>query len=146
MKVVRLVCPGCRNRFIRPPGTNRKWCETCRPPRFPAPAAPVDQPADDPDPEPEVGPPVERPPGPIEVATLAELVSFGRQTSVKGQIALRLARVLDDPELAEARLSAMASQLEKTIDAATAGATPPADRGDELAAARRLKRESAASA
>ncbi len=88
-------------------------------------------------------PPVERAPGPIEVATQLELESFGRQRSVKGQIALRLARVLDDPELAEARLSAMAGQLEKMMDAATAGATPPADRGDELAAARRAKRESA---
>lgn len=143
MKAVRLICPGCHDPFIRPKATNRKWCETCRPPRFPAPVVRVGAPAADPVAEPEVGPPVERAPGPIEVATLAELESFGRERSVKGQIALRLARVLDDPELAEARLSAMAGQLEKMMDAATAGATPPADRGDELAEARRLKRESA---
>jgi len=134
-----LRCKRCNRVFVRPPGTNRLYCFDCKPSR----AVVVRVEPVEPEPEPVPVPPVERGPGPIEQATRAELESFGRDRSVKGQIALRLARVLDDPELAEARLSAMAGQLEKMMDAATAGALPPADRGDELAEARRLKRAAA---
>lgn len=129
-------CRACRTSFKRPKGTNRLFCFECRPSRVgktPAaalPAAPVVEPV-------ELPPPAPRDPGPLELAAVAELERTGRLATVKGQIAVRLARALDDPELPDARLSTLGAQLERTMDAATAGAPPPPDGLDELSERRR---------
>lgn len=72
--------------------------------------------------------PVEpRPAGEIEAATRRELARCRREHTVHGAIATRLARVMDDPALSEARLSALAAQLERTLERATAGVLPEPD-------------------
>ena len=115
----RIVCKGCGNRFTKPDGSSRLNCTTCRPPRVQVPVdAPVGSPA---------APVVPRAPGEIEVATRVELERCGRLVTVSGAIAVRLAHAMDDPALPEARLSSLASQLERTMERATAGVKAPPD-------------------
>lgn len=116
-------CKTCRASFTPAQGTNRLNCYACRPPRGSAGGGPAT-----------VVPPAQvepRPPGEIESATRAELVRAGRAATVHGAIAVRLARVMDDPDLSEARLTALAAQLERTLDRATAGAPTAADALDD---------------
>jgi hypothetical protein len=135
LKGRRLRCKTCGKQFTRPVGSNRLNCSVCKPPRDRPDAAPAG-----PEPAEAVAP---RAAGPLELAAVAELTRTERLDTVKGQIAVRLARALDDPDLSDARLSALGSQLEKTMDAATAGALPPPDKGDELSARRRMLAEGA---
>lgn len=99
-------------------------CYACRPPRGSAGGGPAAVVAP-------VQPTEPREPGEIEAATRSELARTRRTNTVHGAIACRLARVMDDPALSEARLSALAAQLERTMDRATAGAAPPPDGLDE---------------
>jgi hypothetical protein len=129
-------CRACRTNFKRPKGTNRLFCYECRPSRVGKTV--VVDPAEQRVAEPvELPPPAPREPGPLELAAVGELTRTGRLATVKGQIAVRLARALDDPELPDARLSTLGAQLERTMDAATAGAPPPPDGLDELGERRR---------
>jgi DNA-directed RNA polymerase subunit RPC12/RpoP len=111
----RVRCKTCGKQFTRNTGSNRLNCEVCKPPRVAAPVVSAEV------------PPVPRGPGPIEAATAHELARVKRVTTVSGAIAMRLARVMDDPDLSEARLTALAAQLERTLEKATAGTPPPPD-------------------
>lgn len=134
----RITCKGCKARFLRASGTRRLYCETCRPPRvlatdgIAAPAV-VEQPAP-------------RPPGPIELTTVAELQAAGRLATVSGRIAVRLAHQMDDEQLSGSQVATLGAQLERTMDRATAGAPKPPDVVDEIAARIAAKRAAAGGA
>ena|SRR6187549_115057 len=112
----RVRCKSCGNQFTREQGSNRLNCTTCRPPRVQLTADSQLPAAREP-----------RAPGEIEIATRAELERAGRLVTVSGAIAVRLAHAMDDPALPEARLSSLASQLERTMERATAGVKAPPD-------------------
>ncbi|MBM0275105.1 hypothetical protein [Micromonospora tarensis] len=116
----------CPERFTRPQGSRREYCERCRPPRQ-KPAAVLPLP--------------ERPtePGPIETATRKELEARNRVDTTAGAIALRLARDLDSQLLTASQASSLSSQLLRTMAIATEGAPAAPDEMDELAARRREK-------
>lgn len=123
----RVRCKTCHKQFTRPTGSNRLNCEVCKPPRVlvsPAAAGAAAKPPRD--------------AGEIETATRTELSRCKRSHTVYGAIAVRLARAMDDPALSEARLSALAAQLERTMDRATVGAEAVKDgldaRQDDLQA------------
>lgn len=123
----RVRCKTCHKQFTRPTGSNRLNCEACKPPRVLVPPATAD-----------AAPKPPRDAGEIETATRTELTRCKRSHTVYGAIAVRLARAMDDPALSEARLSALAAQLERTMDRATAGAEAVKDgldaRQDDLQA------------
>ena len=117
----------CHQKFSRPLGSRREYCETCRPPRK-KPQAPV------------VLPGGSGEPGPIEAAAVAELEAVGRLGSVEGQLVVRLAREADRASVSGTQLSAVADRLLKAKEAALAGVAPPGDLVDELMERRRARR------
>lgn len=126
----RMRCKTCHEKFTRPQGNRRLHCEKCRPPRAqpvivqPLPAKPTE-------------------PGPIEVATRAELAARQRVDTAAGAIALRLARDLDSATLTASQVSSVSGQLLRTMAIALEGAPTPPDEMDELARRRREKARSA---
>lgn len=128
----RVTCKTCRKQFTRSTGSNRLNCEVCKPPRVLVPPTGEVPAAREP-----------RAPGEIEVATRHELERAGRLVTVSGAIAVRLAHAMDDPALPEARLSSLASQLERTMERATAGVKAPPDELTQRQARIRAVAESA---
>ena len=122
----RCKTPTCPQRFTRPQGSRREYCETCRPPRQkPKPVTPLpDRPTE---------------PGPIETATRRDLEARQRVNTTAGAIALRLARDLDSAALTASQASSLSSQLLRTMAAALEGAPAAPDEMDELARRRREK-------
>jgi hypothetical protein len=74
-----------------------------------------------------------RPPGAIEQATRVDLGKAGRLDTWKGQIAVRLARQLDDESLSTSSVASLGAQLERTMDSALAGAKLAPDEVDAAA-------------
>jgi hypothetical protein len=76
---------------------------------------------------------------PHVAAVLQELSAAGRLNTAAGQFALRLALELDSPMNNGSQQAALVRQALASLNAALAGAPPPADELDELERRRREK-------
>lgn len=126
----RRVCKkpkGCGNKFSRPLGSRRIYCEACRPPRARLASVP-DVPASS------------SGPGPIEVQVLARLEAAERVETIEGQLLLRMAQEADGGRTTAAQLGSLAEKLLRVADVALAGTVTRApDELDEITARRRAK-------
>lgn len=130
-----MTCSQCRAVLPAQPGPGRRRtkCETCSPKDTRdrrVTSAPAPQACD-----------VERDPGRVELATLADLRRAGRVDSVPGAVALRLARDLDSAALTGSQASSLGAQLLRTMDLAMAGVPAAPDEVDEFTA--RLQQKAA---
>ena len=117
--------PECHQKFTRPQGSRRIFCETCRPSKV----RPVDPPPLDEDVE----------PGPIESAARLELEEAGQASTTEGLLFLRLAREVDARRATGSGLAALADRLLKAKAVALAGPESMGDAVDELRARRQVK-------
>jgi len=120
--------PECKRQFLRPVGSARKYCFTCRPP--------VDRKSD---PVPSEGEDAAPEPGKIEAESIRELAMAGRLESLEAEVVLRLARAMDSPATSGSQLASLAPKLLEARRVALAGFRPDSDRLDELEARRRAK-------
>lgn len=80
----------------------------------------------------------------VEATVRAELDAVGLVGTARGQIALQLARRIDDPDRETGGgLATIAKRLDQLMESATAGVQVEADPLDELRAARERKRSAA---
>jgi DNA-directed RNA polymerase subunit RPC12/RpoP len=123
MVAVRMRCGKCHQRFTRPQGSRRIYCETCSPSRV----KPLD-------PEVRSSPDI---PGPIEASVRAQLEAAERAGTVQGLVALSVAADLDAGRVAPAQKPGVGQKLAALVASAVEGTAPPTcDRLDELAEAR----------
>lgn len=144
MQTRQQVCEkkDCRRRFTPAPGAVRRFCYFCRPlPGYGDPHAPRTAPAGPgpvADPAGPVAPPAPVEPGRYEVRALAVLTAKGAAETMAGEIALGIARAMDNSSLSPPQAISAGKDLLKIMDQAIAEVPPVAD-GIDAAQERALK-------
>lgn len=128
MASIRMRCKKCHERFTRPQGSRRIYCERCRPParKGEATVIPLDDRAA-----------VEA--NPLVESVRAELVAADRLGTAHGALAMALAEQLAAGRHTGSQYAALARELRAAQAAALTGAEPEADRLSEIAARRRAR-------
>lgn len=120
----RMRCPKCKNRFTRPSGSSRLYCETCSPPRTHGQATSLADAGS-------AGGSLDVLPGRMEQAVLAELRQYGREDSVSGVAALLMARQADHGVNTGSQLAMLMDKVQTAVAKAIAGIPPAGDWLDE---------------